>query len=195
FNLSPLLWKKIGPSLSAGRVQSPALRLIVEREQEIENFKSREYWSIHLESHKGKQSFGARLIQYRGDKVEQFTFETDEQHRKVVEDIEKAAKGSAKVVRIERKPKSRQPAPPFTTSTMRPEAVRRLGMTTASAMRTAQQLYEGVAIGGDTGSLITYMPTDSLTRANDALAEIRHFIGQKFDADDLPKAAIQYRSK
>ncbi len=91
FKLSPLLWKKIGPGLSAGRVQSPALRLIVEREQEIEKFKSREYWTIHLDSHKGKQKFGARLIQYRGDKVEQFTIVTDEQHRQVVADIEKTA--------------------------------------------------------------------------------------------------------
>ncbi len=195
FNLSPLLWKKIGPSLSARRVQSPALRLIVEREQEIEAFKSREYWTIHLDSHKGKQAFGARLIQYRGEKIEQFSIETEEQHRKAVADIEKAAKGSAKVVRIERKPKSRQPAAPFTTSTLQQEAVRKLGMTTERTMRTAQQLYEGVDIGGDTVGLITYMRTDSLTLANDALAEIRQYIGKKFDHDYLPKAPIQYRSK
>ncbi|HKB83913.1 MAG TPA: DNA topoisomerase, partial [Burkholderiales bacterium] len=110
FNLSPLLWKKIGPSLSAGRVQSPALRLIVEREQEIEKFKSREYWSLHLDSHKDKQKFSARLIQYRGDKIEQFSIISEDEHRKVVDDIEKTAKGSAKVVKVERKPKSRQPA-------------------------------------------------------------------------------------
>jgi len=195
FNLSPLLWKKIGPSLSAGRVQSPALRLIVEREQEIENFKTREYWSIHLESHKAKQKFGARLIQYRGEKIEQFSVVSDEQHRKVIADIEKAAKGSARVVRIERKPKSRQPAAPFTTSTLQQESVRKLGMTTERTMRTAQQLYEGVDIGGDTVGLITYMRTDSLTLANDALNELRDYIRKKFDADYLPKAAIQYRSK
>jgi DNA topoisomerase-1 len=146
FNLSPLLWKKIGPSLSAGRVQSPALRLIVEREHEIENFKSPRYWSLHLESHKGKQTFGARLIQYRGEKIEQFSIVSDEEHRKLVDDIQKTAKGLAKVVRVERKPKSRQPAPPFTTSTLQQEAVRKLGMTTRGAMSTAQQLYEGVDI-------------------------------------------------
>src|SRR5258706_2683328 len=112
FNLSPLLWKQIGPSLSAGRVQSPALRLIVEREQEIEKFQSREYWTIHLDSHKGKQKFSARLVQYRGEKVEQFTIVTEQQHGRVVADIQKSAKGSAKVMRIERKPKSRQPAGP-----------------------------------------------------------------------------------
>jgi DNA topoisomerase-1 len=195
FNLSPLLWKKIGPSLSAGRVQSPALRLIVEREQEIENFKSREYWTIHLDSHKGKQKFGARLIQYKGEKLEQFSIGSEAEHARVLADIEKAAKGSARVVRIERKPKSRQPAAPFTTSTLQQEAVRKLGMTTERTMRTAQGLYEGVDIGGDTVGLITYMRTDSLTLANDALHEIRDYIGKKFDADYLPKAAIQYRSK
>jgi DNA topoisomerase-1 len=195
FNLSPLLWKKIGPSLSAGRVQSPALRLIVEREQEIENFKSREYWSIHLDSHKGKQKFAARLAQYRGDKVEQFTIVSDEQHKQVIADIQKAARGTAKVVRVERKPKNRQPAAPFTTSTLQQEAVRKLGMTTERAMRTAQQLYEGVDIGGGTVGLITYMRTDSLALANEALHELRDYIKKKFDADYLPRAAIHYRSK
>ncbi|MEK6209100.1 MAG: type I DNA topoisomerase [Pseudomonadota bacterium] len=195
FNLSPLLWKKIGPGLSAGRVQSPALRLIVEREQEIEKFKSREYWTIHLDSHKEKQKFGARLIQYRGDKVEQFTIVTDEQHRQVVADIEKTAKGAAKVVRVERKPKSRQPAAPFTTSTLQQEAVRKLGFTTERAMRTAQQLYEGVDTGGSTVGLITYMRTDSLALANEALHELRDYIQKRFDADYLPHAPIQYRSK
>jgi DNA topoisomerase-1 len=195
FNLSPLLWKKIGPSLSAGRVQSPALRLLVEREHEIENFKSREYWSLHLDSHKGKQKFSARLVQYRGEKIEQFSIVNEERHRKVVADIEKTAKGSAKVVRVERKPKSRQPAPPFTTSTLQQEAVRKLGMTTRGAMSTAQQLYEGVEIDGGTVGLITYMRTDSLALANEALVDIRNFIKKKFTADYLPRAAIEYRNK
>ncbi|MGH8865194.1 MAG: type I DNA topoisomerase, partial [Burkholderiales bacterium] len=195
FKLSPLLWKKIGPGLSAGRVQSPALRLIVEREQEIEKFQSREYWTIHLDSHKEKQKFGARLIQYRDDKVEQFTIVSDEQHRQVVADIEKTAKGTAKVVRVERKPKSRQPAAPFTTSTLQQEAVRKLGFTTKYAMETAQQLYEGVDIGGSTVGLITYMRTDSLALANEALLELRKYIQKKFDDDYLPRAPIQYRSK
>ena len=148
FNLSPLLWKKIGPGLSAGRVQSPALRLIVEREFEIENFKSLEYWTLHLESHKGNQKFVARLSQYKGEKVEQFTVVSDEQQRKIVAELEKSAKGSAKVVRVERKPKTRQPAAPFTTSTLQQEAVRKLGMTSRGTMSVAQQLYEGIDIGG-----------------------------------------------
>ena len=195
FNLSPLLWKKIGPSLSAGRVQSPALRLIVERELEIEKFKSREYWSLHLDSHKGKQKFSARLVQYRGEKIEQFSIVSEDEHRKVVADIEKSAKGSAKVVRVERKPKSRQPAPPFTTSTLQQEAVRKLGMTTRGAMSTAQQLYEGVDIGGGTVGLITYMRTDSLALANEALIDIRSYIKKKFEPDYLPRAANEYRNK
>ncbi|HEX7952065.1 MAG TPA: DNA topoisomerase, partial [Burkholderiales bacterium] len=180
FNLSPLLWKKIGPSLSAGRVQSPALRLIVEREQEIEKFTSREYWSLHLDSHKGKQNFTARLIQYRGEKIEQFSIVSESEHRKVVEDIEKTAAGTAKIVKVERKPRSRQPAPPFTTSTLQQEAVRKLGMTTRGAMSTAQQLYEGVEIDGGTVGLITYMRTDSLALANEALVDIRSYIKKKF---------------
>ena len=195
FKLSPLLWKKIGSGLSAGRVQSPALRLIVEREQEIENFISREYWSVHLDSHKGKQKFGARLIQYRGDKIEQFTVATENQQNDIVADIEKSAKGTARVIRVERKPKSRQPAPPFTTSTLQQEAVRKLGMTSRSTMSTAQQLYEGVDIGGVTVGLITYMRTDSFSLANEALREIRGYIQKKFDSDYLPHAPIQYRSK
>ena len=195
FKLSPLLWKKIGSGLSAGRVQSPALRLIVEREQEIENFISREYWSVHLDSHKGKQKFGARLIQYRGDKIEQFTIATENQQKNIVADIAKSAKGTARVIKVERKPKSRQPAPPFTTSTLQQEAVRKLGMTSRSTMSTAQQLYEGVDIGGGTVGLITYMRTDSFSLANEALREIRGYIRKKFDSDYLPHAPIQYRSK
>jgi DNA topoisomerase I len=195
FKLSPILWRKIGPSLSAGRVQSPALRLIVEREQEIENFKSREYWSIHLEAQKGKQAFTARLYQYNGEKVEQFSFESEDAHRKVVSAIEKAAKGAVTVERVERKPKSRQAAAPFTTSTLQQEAVRKLGMTSRNTMSTAQQLYEGVDIGGSTVGLITYMRTDSLVLSNDALAEIRGYIGKNFDAEYLPKAPVQYRNR
>jgi DNA topoisomerase-1 len=195
FNLSPLLWKKIGPGLSAGRVQSPALRLIVEREQEIENFKTREYWTVHLESHKGKDSFSARLSQYKGEKVEQFTITTDAQQQAVVSDILKSAKGSGTVVKVERKPKLRYPSPPFITSTMQQEAVRKLGMTAERAMRTAQQLYEGVDIGGGIVGLITYMRTDSTNLASEAVHEIRDHIAKHFKADYRPKGAVHYRSK
>jgi DNA topoisomerase-1 len=195
FNLSPLLWKKIGPSLSAGRVQSPALRLIVEREIEIENFKTREYWTIHLESHKNKDRFRARLIQYMGEKVEQFTLTTEAAHQDVVNELLKAAKGGATVVKVERKPKMRYPSPPFITSTLQQEAVRKLGMTAERTMRTAQQLYEGVDIGGSAIGLITYMRTDSTNLAGEALSEIRSYIGKHFSADYLPKAPVHYKSK
>jgi DNA topoisomerase-1 len=195
FNLSPLLWKKIGPSLSAGRVQSPALRLIVEREQEIENFKTREYWSIHLESHKGSEKFSARLSQYKGEKIEQFTITTDSQQQAIVSDILNRAKGSGTVLKVERKPKLRYPSPPFITSTLQQEAVRKLGMSADRAMRTAQQLYEGVDIGGVSVGLITYMRTDSTNLAGEALHEIREYIARHFKADYLPKSAVHYRSK
>ncbi|MGD2140040.1 MAG: type I DNA topoisomerase [Burkholderiales bacterium] len=195
FNLSPILWKKIGRSLSAGRVQSPALRLIVEREQEIENFDSREYWTIHLDSIKGKQSFSARLLQYRGKKVEQFTFDSEAAQKKAVAQIEKGAKGSIKVVRVERKPRTRQAAAPFITSTLQQEAVRKLGMTSRTTMSTAQQLYEGVDIGGSTVGLITYMRTDSVALAKEAVQEIRTYIGKNFDAEYLPKSPVTFRNR
>ncbi len=195
FNLSPILWKKIGRSLSAGRVQSPALRLIVEREQEIENFISREYWTIHLDSQKGRQAFNARLVQFKGNKVEQFTFDSEAAQKKAVADIQKSAKGTAKVTRVERKPRTRQPAPPFITSTLQQEAVRKLGMTSRTTMSTAQQLYEGVDIGGSTVGLITYMRTDSVALAREAVGEIRGYIADNFDADYLPKSAVTYRNR
>ena len=195
FNLSPILWKKIGRSLSAGRVQSPALRLIVEREQEIENFISREYWTIHLDTRKGKQAFSSRLVQYRGKKVEQFTFDSEASQKKAVAHIEKSAKGTVKVIRVERKPRTRSPAAPFITSTLQQEAVRKLGMTSRTTMSTAQQLYEGVDIGGTTVGLITYMRTDSVALAKEAVQEIRGYIGKHFDAEYLPKAPVTYRNR
>jgi len=195
FNLSPILWKKIGRSLSAGRVQSPALRLIVEREQEIENFNSREYWTIHLDSLKGRQEFSARLFQHKGEKVEQFTFDSEAAQKKAIAQIEKAAKGSVKVTRVERKPRARQAAAPFTTSTLQQEAVRKLGMTSRTTMSTAQQLYEGIDIGGSTVGLITYMRTDSVALAREAVQEIRGYIGKNFDSEYLPKNAVTYRNR
>jgi len=195
FNLSPLLWRKIGPSLSAGRVQSPALRLIVEREHEIEAFKSQEYWTIHLDSHKQKDAFSARLVQLRGEKIEQFTVTTTDQQAKIVEALTKAAKGKGVVLRVEKKPKSRFPAAPFITSTLQQEAVRKLGMTAERAMRTAQQLYEGVDIGSGSVGLITYMRTDSTNLAAEAVREIRDYVAKQFKSDYLPAQPVEYRSK
>jgi DNA topoisomerase-1 len=195
FNLSPILWKKIGRSLSAGRVQSPALRLIVEREQDIENFDSREYWTIHLDSHKGKQPFSARLYQHKGKKVEQFSFDREATQKEVVAEIEKTAKGSVTVTRVERKPRTRHAAAPFITSTLQQEAVRKLGMTSRTTMSTAQQLYEGVDTGGTTVGLITYMRTDSVALAKEAVHEIRDYIGKNFDAEYLPGSALHYKNR
>ena len=192
FNLSPLLWKKISPGLSAGRVQSPALRLIVEREEEIEKFKPREYWTLHLDTHKDKQAFSARLTHFEGEKLNQFSIETETRQAEVLKLLQAR---EARVMQVEKKRKARHAPPPFTTSTMQQAAVRQLGMTTDRAMRTAQQLYEGIDIGSGTVGLITYMRTDSVNLANEAVSEIREFVGKKFDKDYLPSQPIHYRAK
>jgi DNA topoisomerase-1 len=196
FNLSPLLWKKIRRGLSAGRVQSPALRLIVEREQEIEAFKSQEYWTIHLQSRKNKQAFDAKLIQLDGSKVEQFTVTTHDQQAGIVGKLLAASAGKTTVLRVEKKQRSRSPAAPFTTSTLQQEAVRKLGFTTSRTMRIAQQLYEGINVGVEgTVGLITYMRTDSFSIAAEAVMQIRDYIKGNFDAEYLPKSPIMYKTK
>lgn len=195
FNLSPLLWRKIGPSLSAGRVQSPALRLIVERELEIEAFKSQEYWTVHLDSHKDSEKFGARLTHYKDKKLDQFAIANAGQQEDIVAALTKVAKGKATVLKVDRKPKSRSPAAPFITSTLQQEAVRKLGMSADRAMRTAQQLYEGIDVDGGTVGLITYMRTDSTNLAAEAVREIREYVAKNFSEAYLPKAAVEYKSK
>ncbi len=194
FNLSPLLWRKIRPGLSAGRVQSPALRLIVEREQEIEAFTSQEYWTVHLDSHKDHQPFSARLIQYQGKKLEQLSIKSQAEYDEI-HAMRSGAKLPPKVVRVEKKAKQRSAAAPFTTSTLQQEAVRKLGMSTERTMRTAQTLYEGVDIGGQTVGLISYMRTDSVSLAKEAVAEIRAYIGDNFSAEYLPARAPVFKSK
>ena len=193
FNLSPLLWRKISPGLSAGRVQSPALRLIVERELEIEKFTGREYWSIHLDSHKAQQTFAAHLVQMNGSKIEQFSIPNQDAQQNVLTQLSQHHSGT--VQRVEKKRKSRHAAAPFTTSTLQQEAVRKLGMTTDRAMRTAQQLYEGINLGTSVTGLITYMRTDSVNLAREAIDEIRFYIKKNFSADYLPAAAVFFRNK
>lgn len=195
FNLSPLLWKKIRRGLSAGRVQSPALRLIVERELEIEAFKSQEYWSIHLDALKHTHKFNAKLIQLNGEKVEQFTVVNHDQQADIVGKLLLASAGKTTVSRVEKKQRSRSPAAPFTTSTLQQEAVRKLGFTTSRAMRIAQQLYEGVDIGSGTVGLITYMRTDSFSLATEAVMSIRDYVKKNFEPDYLPKSPIMYKTK
>ena len=195
FNLSPLLWKKVRRGLSAGRVQSPALRLIVEREQEIEAFQTREYWTVLADTAKEGKAFEAKLIQYQGDKVEQFTIGDETRARAVEQGLVQAAGGQLSVERIERKQRKRNPAPPFTTSTLQQEAARKLGFTAQRTMRVAQQLYEGVDIGGGAVGLISYMRTDSVNLANEALEEIRGYVAERYGADHLPDQARRYKTK
>ncbi|MBI1174152.1 MAG: type I DNA topoisomerase [Sideroxydans sp.] len=194
FNLSPLLWRKIRPGLSAGRVQSPALRLIVERELEIEAFRSQEYWTVHLDSQKNSQGFTAKLFQYQGNKVEQLSIGSEAEYRKIFDTIS-AAKLPPRVVRVDRKGRQRYAAAPFTTSTLQQEAVRKLGMSADRTMRIAQQLYEGIDIGGQLVGLITYMRTDSVTLAQEALQELRGYISENFSAEYLPKTIPVYKNK
>ncbi|HEY0683513.1 MAG TPA: DNA topoisomerase I [Steroidobacter sp.] len=196
FNISPLLWKKAGlPGASAGRVQSPALRMICEREEEILAFKPREYWTIDADAEKSKQTFPARLIEYRGEKVEQFTVTNEGQATDVRTTIENAAKGKLSVANIDKKQRRRNPSPPFTTSTLQQEAARKLGFGAQRTMRLAQQLYEGVDFGEGAVGLITYMRTDSLNLAAEAVAEIRQVIGSMYGADALPDSPRTYKTK
>ncbi|HYP67404.1 MAG TPA: type I DNA topoisomerase [Thiobacillaceae bacterium] len=204
FNLSPLLWKKISPGLSAGRVQSPALRMIVEREDEIEKFQAREYWTLHLDSHQDKQSFSARLVQFKSEKLQQFSIENETSQAEVLKALQDSLEGEAAdleerkpagVTKVEKKRRARHAAPPFTTSTLQQAAVRQLGMTTDRVMRTAQQLYEGIDIGSGAVGLITYMRTDSVNLANEAIADIRAYVGRHFDAGYLPPSAQHYKAK
>ena len=192
FNLSPLLWKKISPGLSAGRVQSPALRMIVEREEEIEAFVPREYWTLHLDTHKGATPFTAKLTHFRGEKLEQFSVEHEARSKEWLATLEGK---DARVMRIEKKRRARNPAAPFTTSTLQQAGVRQLGMTTDRVMRTAQQLYEGIDLGEGPVGLITYMRTDSVALAQEAITDIRKYVGAHFDKDYLPPSAIAYKAK
>ncbi len=195
FNLSPLLWKKIRRGLSAGRVQSPALRLIVERELEIEAFTAREYWTIEADTLAAKQAFNAKLTHLKGEKLTQFSI-TDAKGAKAAEKtLTKAAGGKLVVSKVEKKQRKRNPTAPFTTSTLQQEASRKLGFTAQRTMRTAQQLYEGIDIGGETVGLITYMRTDSVNLAQEALDEIRDYIAQRFGADNVPKEPRVYKTK
>jgi DNA topoisomerase-1 len=195
FNLSPLLWRKVQPGLSAGRVQSPALRLICERELEIRAFKPQEYWTIEARAEKTPQEFGARLIELDGKKVEQFTLTdvggADAAKAKLLD----AARGELRVAAVDKKQRKRNPAPPFTTSTLQQDANRKLGFTASRTMRTAQQLYEGVEIEGQAVGLISYMRTDSVSLAQDALAEIRQLIAARYGAAAVPDEPRYYKAK
>ena len=195
FNLSPLLWKKVRRGLSAGRVQTPALRMIVERELEIEAFKPREYWTIEADLEHPKQAFQARLTHLNGEKLEQFSITAEQGAQDARAALMNAADGVLKVTSIERKQRRRNPAPPFTTSTLQQEASRKLGFSASRTMRVAQQLYEGIDIDGGTTGLITYMRTDSVSLAQDATTEIRGYIAERFGTDEHPPEVRVYRTR
>ena len=195
FNMSPLLWKKIRPSLSAGRVQTPALRLIVEREKEIEAFEKQEYWTIEGDIGEEAGRFTARLAEYQGDKVQQFSFVNEEQAHSVRDTLLAAAEGKVRVRGIEKKQRKRNPTAPFTTSTLQQEAARKLGFTAQRTMMTAQRLYEGMETDEGTVGLITYMRTDSVTLATEALDEIRELIKERYGAENLPDEVRHYKTK
>ena len=196
FNLSPLLWKKVQRGLSAGRVQSPALRMIVERELEIEAFKAREYWSIEADVSKKEQPFASRLVSYKGDKVEQFSFENEASARDVEKTILDAAQGELKVLSVAKKQRRRNPAAPFTTSTLQQEASRKLGFNTQRTMRVAQKLYEGIELPGEGNvGLISYMRTDSVTLAASAIEEIRSVVSERFGSATIPETPREFKNK
>ncbi|WP_313402244.1 DNA topoisomerase I [Stenotrophomonas sp.] len=196
FNLSPVLWRKVQRGLSAGRVQSPALRMIVEREEEIEAFISREYWSIEAACAHPSQHFNARLIKLDGQKFEQFTVTDGDTAEAARLRIQQAAQGALHVTDVASKERKRRPAAPFTTSTLQQEASRKLGFTTRKTMQVAQKLYEGVAIGDEgTVGLISYMRTDSVSLSQDALAEIRDVIARDYGISALPDKPNTYTTK
>ena len=200
FNLSPLLWKKVRRGLSAGRVQSPALRMICEREEEIQAFNALEYWTIDGEGTHSAQSFPLKLIEYRGGKVEQFTFTNETDARAAEQAIAAAARSAGgeaglDVLAIDRKQRRRNPAPPFTTSTLQQEAARKLGFNARRTMRLAQQLYEGLDIGEGSVGLITYMRTDSVSLAAEAVQEIREVAARLYGKDEVAEEPRVYKTK
>jgi DNA topoisomerase-1 len=196
FNLSPVLWRKVQRGLSAGRVQSPALRMIVEREEEIEAFKAREYWTIEARLKHAEGDFAARLSRLNGKKFEQFDLTSETAAHAARDALEAAARGRLTVSEVTSKERKRRPAAPFTTSTLQQEAARKLGFTTSRTMKVAQGLYEGVAVGseGNVG-LITYMRTDSTMLGEDAVTELRQLIARDFGGHALPDAPQVYKTK
>ena len=195
FNLSPLLWRKISAGLSAGRVQSPALRLIAEREGEIRQFKVREYWTVEAALSAEGAKFTSKLSHHEGQKLGQFSIENEDMAQQVVTAISEAAKGELLVSDHEKKQKRRRPAPPFTTSTLQQEAARKLGFSVKKTMMAAQQLYEGMEMSDGMVGLITYMRTDSVNLSPDAIKQCRHAIADMYGKDYLPGKAIAYKTK
>jgi DNA topoisomerase-1 len=178
FNLSPLLWKKVRRGLSAGRVQSPALSMIVNREAEIDAFDPKEYWTIATPMVKDNYEFNANLIQLDGQKLKKFDLNNKEQVDGVLKTLKQQAGNTLTVTKLTEKQRKRRPAAPFITSTLQQEAARKLGYSTRKTMQIAQQLYEGMSVDGTVQGLITYMRTDAVILSKDALANIRQTIAR-----------------
>ena len=185
YNLSPLLWSKVKNGLSAGRVQSVALRLICEREKEVEDFLPEEYWSLDADFMKGKSKFSAQLVKYSGEKPE---LKSEDEVKKIIEKIKSS---ECKVATKKTTEKTVRPKPPFTTSKLQQDAANKLGFTSRKTMQIAQQLYEGIQIGSNHVGLITYMRTDSVRISETALADVRDFLSKNYPAE-LPEQPIHY---
>lgn len=189
FTLSPVLWRKLPGAKSAGRVQSVALRLIVEREEEIEAFKATEYWDITGTFTPGVE---AKLIQYNDEKLEKFSIGNEEQAKNIEKTVAKLA---YHVNSVESKKVQRNPWPPYVTSTLQQDASNKFGFSASKTMKIAQQLYEGISITGEATGLITYMRTDSVSMSGEAIGKIRQYVKEHFKADYLPKEARGYKNK
>ena len=192
FTLSPVLWRKLPGSRSAGRVQSVALRLVVDRELEIERFRTQEYWTVDADVSAGGEPFLARLVRHEGRRLGKFDLPDEASAAAARATVEAA---SLTVASVEKKPGRRSPPPPFTTSTLQQEAARKLGFSAQRTMQAAQKLYEGVDIGGETVGLITYMRTDGVQAAPEALEEARQVIGGLYGASYVPDAPRIYKTK
>ncbi len=193
FTLSPVLWRKLPGSRSAGRVQSVALRLVCEREMEIEKFVAEEYWSIEADMATANgDAFTARLHALNGEKLDKFSLGNEEAAKRAVTAVER---GGFTVASVEAKPGRRNPPPPFTTSTMQQEAARKLGFSAKRTMQAAQRLYEGTELGGETVGLITYMRTDGVQVTPEALDQTRKVIAARFGDSYLPASAREYKTK
>jgi len=192
FTLSPILWRKLPGSRSAGRVQSVALRLVSDREREIEKFRPDEYWSVEAQLAQDGKSFVARLFAVDGKKTDKLDIKTGEDAQALKELIEA---GQFNVANVEKKPTKRNPAPPFTTSTLQQAASSRLGFSASRTMQVAQRLYEGIEIGGETTGLITYMRTDGVQMAPEAIEAAREQIGKGFGDRYRPEKPRFYSTK
>ncbi|MEE8294521.1 MAG: type I DNA topoisomerase [Sphingomonadales bacterium] len=193
FTLSPVLWRKLPGARSAGRVQSVALRIIVDRELEIDKFNPEEYWSVKAKfKSEAGDNFESRLYSYEGKKVEKMDIKNDAQAAEIKARVKAS---SYQISAITKKPMQRHPAAPFTTSTLQQEAARKLRFTARQTMQVAQKLYEGKNIGGEVTGLITYMRTDGVSIAGEAIAQARGLIGSSFGDKYLPSSPRMYKSK